>query len=53
MVVPHRMPPSCLRSQVTSLRCRRYGGVMLGDGEFDKLVLNDGIEVWVTLMGPT
>ena len=25
---------------------------MLGDGEFDKLVLNDGIEVWVTLMGP-
>ena len=25
---------------------------MLGDGEFDKLVLNDDIEVWVTLMGP-
>ena len=25
---------------------------MLGDGEFDKMVLNDGTEVWVTLMGP-
>ncbi|NDB64600.1 MAG: MBL fold metallo-hydrolase [Euryarchaeota archaeon] len=25
---------------------------MLGDGEFDKTLLEDGIEVWVTLMGP-
>ena len=25
---------------------------MLGEGEFDKRVSEDGIEVWVTMMGP-
>ena len=25
---------------------------MLGEGEFDKRVGKDGIEVWVTMMGP-
>jgi len=34
------------------LRCRRYEGFMLGEGEFDKRVSEDGIEVWVTMMGP-
>ena len=25
---------------------------MLGEGEFDKRASEDGIEVWVTMMGP-